>query len=60
MDYAERQEILQAALDAAADGDDQIGELADALAGRFPQFGHYSALELLAKMGWLLMELGDD
>jgi len=60
LDFAERQAALQDALDAAADGDGEIRELADALAGQFPHFGRYSALELLARIGWKALDLERD
>lgn len=56
IDHAERRKMLSKVLDAAARGDPEIVELADALARQFPHLGRKSILELFAKIGWLLLE----
>lgn len=58
--HRERHKILVAALEAAAEDDAVVGELVDALAGQFSQFGRQSALELLAKIAWKILECERD
>ena len=53
----ERAALLQAALEAAAEGDAVIEDLVAALADQVPGLGRHSALELLAAIGLKAMEL---
>ena len=56
MNHAERAELLQDALEAAGDGDKAIRDLTAALARQIPGLGDKGARELLARIGWHIVE----
>lgn len=60
MSPMERHHTLQAAFARAAEGDEQIKALVAILANDIPGLGPQSAYELLARIGWLILEIEAD
>ena len=52
----ERNGLVQSAVKAAAEEDEEIQKMAEWLAFHISRLGRVSALELLAAMGWWLLE----